>query len=486
MREYKKLLVVWTCFLVMVSCSQEGVIVTTPPPPPPPSPEEETIHLIQKRVQVLNQTIEYYEDNRDELIIITVERKKAEEELVDAKEAELRAKRLAESSIDRKIELYREELQQKDRQKSINPELVSQEELDKIAANIIDLQEEKRILAVERVDLQEYIENLQKGLAAVKSRDDEVIFDLAMDEKYRQAVALYLKLYQLLIEETQKALIPEEDKRAMVNIYKTKLGELEQRSATIEPITKSIFDGIRIAARKDISINIGFLIGYTFQLEFKVGSYELDILPEQSADFRAIAEALREDRYVMFGFLMFIDGHADSLPFSGGPCRSAARNKELSRQRAVQAKDYFVEKLGVNPDQILLDWYGNLNMQVPARPSGEPENRRIELRITTLEQGEYVSHRDYFTARRSLPWRGKVLAHKDGRWRNAACNDLADVELVPYLGESHAELAEVLGLNEPLIMKRYESGEMPVFIGDDFIIPYNGRCVHVKGCLDRE
>jgi adhesin transport system outer membrane protein len=66
-------------------------------------------------------------------------------------------------------------------------------------------------------------------------------------------------------------------------------------------------------------------------------------------------------------------GHADSTG-------TVEANERVGRQRAGAVADELM-KLGIPRDAISIEAHGNRQMVVPAKPGGEPENRRVEVTL---------------------------------------------------------------------------------------------------------
>ena len=76
-----------------------------------------------------------------------------------------------------------------------------------------------------------------------------------------------------------------------------------------------------------------------------------------------------------------MDGHTDNLPLSG--LGAFADNWELSQARALSVVRYMVSELGIPPDRLAANGFGEYQ---PLNPEDTPEaraqNRRIELKLT--------------------------------------------------------------------------------------------------------
>ncbi len=92
---------------------------------------------------------------------------------------------------------------------------------------------------------------------------------------------------------------------------------------------------------------------------------------------REIAEDIPED----IDWLIRVDGHTDNLPLSG--FGAFADNWELSQARALSVVRYMVSELGIPPNRLAANGFGEYQ---PLNPEDTDEaraqNRRIELKLT--------------------------------------------------------------------------------------------------------
>jgi OOP family OmpA-OmpF porin len=103
------------------------------------------------------------------------------------------------------------------------------------------------------------------------------------------------------------------------------------------------------------------------QITFEFGSAQLK--PESLTTLQNLGKSLKEDFPSSNAFL--IEGHTDA---SG----TFAYNQELSRQRAETVKDYLVQQMGLNPEQLGVAGMGYCGLANPADPRGA-ENRRVVI-----------------------------------------------------------------------------------------------------------
>ncbi|WP_024621260.1 OmpA/MotB family protein [Metaclostridioides mangenotii] len=81
-----------------------------------------------------------------------------------------------------------------------------------------------------------------------------------------------------------------------------------------------------------------------------------------------------------------IEGHTDNVPVGS---RTSETNWELSANRAVSVVRYFVEERGMSPNLFSATGYGEYKpIQVNDSSDHRSENRRVNILITTLQEGK--------------------------------------------------------------------------------------------------
>ncbi len=80
-------------------------------------------------------------------------------------------------------------------------------------------------------------------------------------------------------------------------------------------------------------------------------------------------------------WVLQVDGHTDDVPIVGSA--QFADNWELSQARALSVVRYMIDVLGMPPNRLSANGFGQYH---PINPDGTPEaraqNRRIELKFT--------------------------------------------------------------------------------------------------------
>jgi chemotaxis protein MotB len=119
------------------------------------------------------------------------------------------------------------------------------------------------------------------------------------------------------------------------------------------------------------------------EILFPSGSAE--VKEEGTKVLDRVAQALAEvtDKAIL------IEGHTDNVPISGALAAKFPTNWELSTARAVSVVRYLSEKGGIAPKRLAAVGYGDTR---PVSPNDTPENkaknRRIEVKLVPLEEGE--------------------------------------------------------------------------------------------------
>ncbi len=132
-------------------------------------------------------------------------------------------------------------------------------------------------------------------------------------------------------------------------------------------------DGVRIEGDRFV---------FSSEVLFATGSANLSAEGQQEVAkvaniLRSVAAEIPEG----LNWVIRVDGHTDNVPFTGsGRYRD---NWELSQGRALSVVRYMVDALGIPPDRLAANGFGEFQ---PVNPEDTPEaraqNRRIELKLT--------------------------------------------------------------------------------------------------------
>ena len=99
------------------------------------------------------------------------------------------------------------------------------------------------------------------------------------------------------------------------------------------------------------------------------------------ANVAGILRGIADDIPAGIDWVIRIDGHTDNVPLSG--TGQYANNWELSQARALSVVLYMVNFLGIAPDRLAANGFGQYQPLNPAEtPDARAQNRRIELKLT--------------------------------------------------------------------------------------------------------
>jgi outer membrane protein OmpA-like peptidoglycan-associated protein len=463
----------WAC-----SAAEAPAPPVEPAPPPPPAPtlaELQSTYL--PRIEDVERSVSAFEERREEI----VERKLADRERLRELQ-EIRRGELAAQGD--KIALLEDQLA--DRRARIarlgeRGDGPLRRELEQESARLErEVAQESAELAAAEAEHAAAAADLER----LETADAEGLFRAEVQPLYRQGIELHLGFYQGLIELTRQRLAPGENAAALIDHFSGRLAE--RRALLAGQVEPAAFAALRHELELDRRMSQAWLSALILEVRFELGQYRLETISrEELRELELLAEALEESWSTNPRLVMFVDGHADSRGFRGvTPCVSATKNRELSRQRAAQVRDFFRQRLG-GDERIRLDWFGNFSLRTGAR-SDELENRRIELRVAAeRDDGGFDAHREYFAMRHGLELAGRIFRRTGGAWVEEPCAGReADAE-VEYLSPPFAELAARLELDAAAgVRLGAEDREIEVRLGNAFVVDDGGRCVAVRPCPD--
>ena len=123
---------------------------------------------------------------------------------------------------------------------------------------------------------------------------------------------------------------------------------------------------------------------FVFSSEVLFAPGEATLSPAGTREISKIAGILRnvmDDIPEGIDWILRVDGHTDDTPLRSGA--RFADNWELSQARALSVVRYLVEQMGMPPDRLSANGFGEYQ---PVNPDDTAEaraqNRRIELKLT--------------------------------------------------------------------------------------------------------
>jgi chemotaxis protein MotB len=158
---------------------------------------------------------------------------------------------------------------------------------------------------------------------------------------------------------------------------------LEAEKQDLEKYRSDFFGRLRdvLGAQEGIRI-VGDRFVFSSEVLFQPGS--ADLSGAGQAEIAKIARLLRgisDDIPPEIDWVIRVDGHTDNVPLSG--TGEYADNWELSQARALSVVRYMVNFLGLPPDRLSANGFGQYQPVNPADTAeARAQNRRIELKLT--------------------------------------------------------------------------------------------------------
>lgn len=158
---------------------------------------------------------------------------------------------------------------------------------------------------------------------------------------------------------------------------------LEAEAQDLERFKSDFFGQIRQVLEGQDGVKIvGDRFVFSSEVLFQPGQAELS--PQGRAEITKVATILRDIAAEIpdgIDWVIRVDGHTDDVPLSGlGQYRD---NWELSQARALSVVRYMVDFLGIPPDRLAANGFGQYQPINPADTSeARAQNRRIELKLT--------------------------------------------------------------------------------------------------------
>ena len=181
---------------------------------------------------------------------------------------------------------------------------------------------------------------------------------------------------------TALARVAAEEKRRR-ELEEAERKRLEAAAQDLERYRSEFFGQLRDLLGKEDGVRIvGDRFVFSSEVLFPTGAVELS--DEGKAQVARIAEILKRvsDRIPPeIDWVIRVDGHTDNLQLSGnGRYRD---NWELSQGRALSVVRYMSEALGIPPNRLAANGFGEYQPINPAdTPEARAQNRRIELKFT--------------------------------------------------------------------------------------------------------
>ncbi|WP_170331377.1 peptidoglycan -binding protein [Ruegeria arenilitoris] len=159
--------------------------------------------------------------------------------------------------------------------------------------------------------------------------------------------------------------------------------ELTAQAEDLQRYRSEFFGRLRDVLGNQEGVRIeGDRFVFSSEVLFDTGSAVLS--PEGRQEVAKVAEILRSVAAEIpegLNWVIRVDGHTDNVPLAGsGRYRD---NWELSQGRALSVVRYMVDALGIPPNRLAANGFGEFQPVNPAdTPEARAQNRRIELKLT--------------------------------------------------------------------------------------------------------
>ncbi|WP_299659115.1 peptidoglycan -binding protein [uncultured Ruegeria sp.] len=159
--------------------------------------------------------------------------------------------------------------------------------------------------------------------------------------------------------------------------------ELTAQAADLQRYRSEFFGRLRDVLGDQEGVRIeGDRFVFSSEVLFDTGSAVLSV--EGREEVAKVANILRSVAVEIpdgLNWVIRVDGHTDNVPLvSSGRYRD---NWELSQGRALSVVRYMVEALGIPPERLAANGFGEFQPVNPAdTPEARAQNRRIELKLT--------------------------------------------------------------------------------------------------------
>ena len=173
------------------------------------------------------------------------------------------------------------------------------------------------------------------------------------------------------------------EQRARARLEEAERLRLEAEALELRSYRSEFFGQLRALLGDQDGIRIeGDRFVFSSEVLFQPGQAELSNAGRgEVAKVAAILSRVSGDIPDTLDWVIRVDGHTDNVPLSG---RGAfADNWELSQARALSVVRFMSQNLGIPPQRLAANGFGEYQPINPAdTPAARAQNRRIELKLT--------------------------------------------------------------------------------------------------------
>ena len=242
-------------------------------------------------------------------------------------------------------------------------------------------QRQVALLNAQVAQLRSQIGSLQELLNLAADADSDAQIQIE-----RLGEQLNTALARVAAEESRRAAL-EEAERLRLEEEAARLAEETERLASqaenLERFRSDFFGELRniLESQEGVQI-VGDRFVFSSEVLFEPASADLSALgQEEIAKVAAILRDVAGQIPEGIDWVIRVDGHTDNTPLSG--TGRYADNWELSQARALSVVRYMTDELGIPPNRLAANGFGEFQpLNTADTDEARAQNRRIELKLT--------------------------------------------------------------------------------------------------------
>ena len=229
--------------------------------------------------------------------------------------------------------------------------------------------------------LRKQVGNLQSLLQLAEDEDREAEVQIET-----LGAQLNTALARVASEERQRRALEESERIRLEEEAARLTEEAERLAAEAQDLARfrsDFFGQLRDVLEGQDRVRIeGDRFVFSSEVLFPPGSADLSPQGEEEiANIAGILRSIVDDIPAGIDWIIRVDGHTDDIPVSRA--NRYADNWELSQARALSVVRFMSEELGIPPERLAANGFGEYQPLNPAdTPEARAQNRRIELKLT--------------------------------------------------------------------------------------------------------
>lgn len=237
-----------------------------------------------------------------------------------------------------------------------------------------DSQRQVALLNAQVLELRNQVGSLQELLNVANEADSDA--DVQIEQLGAQ---LNTALARVAAEERRRAALEEAERIRL----EEEAARLQVEAQDLERFRSDFFGQLRtiLEGQDGVSI-VGDRFVFSSEVLFQSARAELSDLGRQEiAKVAAILSDVADEIPSEIDWIIRVDGHTDDTPLSG--FGQFSDNWELSQARALSVVRYMNETLGIPPDRLAANGFGQYQpLNSADTDEARAQNRRIELKLT--------------------------------------------------------------------------------------------------------